>query len=96
MRQGFVLRRVIEIAVVTVQASEVELCAALRCALWVVGLLAMTMALKVQSVFALWTLSSDLVYVLLFPQFIALFFMPSKINAYGAASGRFFFFSLLS
>nr|XP_054926561.1 high affinity choline transporter 1-like [Dermacentor andersoni] len=77
-------------------ASEVELCAALRCALWVVGLLAMTMALKVQSVFALWTLSSDLVYVLLFPQFIALFFMPSKINAYGAASGRFFFFSLLS
>ncbi|XP_075547367.1 uncharacterized protein LOC142581799 [Dermacentor variabilis] len=47
----------------------------------------MTMALKVQSVFALWTLSSDLVYVLLFPQFIALFFMPSKINAYGAASG---------
>ncbi|XP_070393898.1 high-affinity choline transporter 1-like isoform X2 [Dermacentor albipictus] len=68
-------------------ASEVELSAALRCALWVVGLLAMTMALKVQSVFALWTLSSDLVYVLLFPQFIALFFMPSKINAYGAASG---------
>ncbi|XP_049525156.1 high-affinity choline transporter 1-like [Dermacentor silvarum] len=68
-------------------ATEDELCIALRCTLWVVGLLAMTMALNVQSVFALWTLSSDLVYVLLFPQFMALFFMPSKINAYGAVIG---------
>ncbi|XP_037515887.2 high-affinity choline transporter 1 [Rhipicephalus sanguineus] len=68
-------------------ATEEELCAALRCTLWVVGLLSMAMALNVQSVFALWVLSSDLVYVLLFPQFIVLFFMPSKINAYGAVAG---------
>ncbi|KAL1423157.1 hypothetical protein MTO96_021524 [Rhipicephalus appendiculatus] len=68
-------------------ATEEELCVALRCTLWLVGLLAMTMALNVQSVFALWILSSDLVYVLLFPQFIVLFFTPSKINAYGFAIG---------
>ncbi|KAK8757706.1 hypothetical protein V5799_013533 [Amblyomma americanum] len=52
-----------------------------------VGATATVTALSVESVFGLWALSSDLVYVLLFPQFVALFYMRKKSNAYGAVFG---------
>ncbi|XP_077535515.1 uncharacterized protein LOC144147291 [Haemaphysalis longicornis] len=51
------------------------------------GMLATVLALNVKSVFALWTLSSDLVYVLLFPQFVALFYFRQHSNAYGSFAG---------
>ncbi|XP_077525536.1 uncharacterized protein LOC144136786 isoform X1 [Amblyomma americanum] len=70
-------------------ASQEEVCRVLRGAIWGIGLLAMIMALNVQSVFALWTLSSDLVYVLLFPQFVVLFFLRDWSNTYGAVFGFF-------
>ncbi|KAH9368333.1 hypothetical protein HPB48_004525 [Haemaphysalis longicornis] len=66
------------------RATDVEVTTVLRITLCVISLSATVMALNVESVFYLWTLSSDLVYVLLFPQFVALFFLRSQSNTYGA------------
>ncbi|XP_077564409.1 uncharacterized protein LOC144179857 [Haemaphysalis longicornis] len=68
-------------------ATDVEVTTVLRITLCVISLSATVMALNVESVFYLWTLSSDLVYVLLFPQFVALFFLRSQSNTYGAVVG---------
>ncbi|KAK8774542.1 hypothetical protein V5799_010925 [Amblyomma americanum] len=66
------------------QASDMEVCIVLRSMVCLIGAVATTMALNVTSVFDLWTLSSDIVYVLLFPQFVAYFFLRNLSNAYGA------------
>ncbi|KAL1425522.1 hypothetical protein MTO96_019125 [Rhipicephalus appendiculatus] len=68
-------------------ASDMEVCVVLRCMVTIIGAVATLCALQVSSVFALWTLSSDLVYVLLFPQFVALFYLPGMTNAYGSVLG---------
>ncbi|XP_065282039.1 high-affinity choline transporter 1-like isoform X1 [Dermacentor albipictus] len=70
-------------------ATDLEMCVVLRCMICLVGVVATSMALRVSSVLSLWTLSSDLVYVLLFPQFVALFFLRHRVNAYGSALGFF-------
>ncbi|XP_075535422.1 high-affinity choline transporter 1-like [Dermacentor variabilis] len=70
-------------------ATDLEMCVVLRCMVCFVGTVATSMALRVSSVFSLWTLSSDLVYVLLFPQFVALFFLRHRTNAYGSVLGFF-------
>ncbi|XP_049267036.1 high-affinity choline transporter 1-like [Rhipicephalus sanguineus] len=46
----------------------------------------MSTALSVSSVFALWTVSSEMVYVLLFPQLIGVFYMPKWTNSYGSVA----------
>ncbi|XP_077534286.1 high-affinity choline transporter 1-like [Haemaphysalis longicornis] len=71
-------------------ASDEEVTLMLRVMVVLLGMAATVMALRVQSVFAWWTLSSDLVYVLLFPQFVALFYFRHYSNAYGsfAAAGN--------
>lgn len=74
----FVLRR---------GASDLELGLALRVMVCGMGILAMGMAINVQSVFDMWVLSSDLVYVLLFPQFVGLFYLRRRCNAYGVVFG---------
>ncbi|XP_077508273.1 uncharacterized protein LOC144119567 [Amblyomma americanum] len=68
-------------------ASDGEVAAVLRFTLCLVGAVSTFAALRVNSVFTLWTLSSDLVYVLLFPQFVSLFFLRNESNAYGAFVG---------
>ncbi|XP_077535504.1 high-affinity choline transporter 1-like [Haemaphysalis longicornis] len=68
-------------------ASDMEVCFILRVMVVLLGMAATVMALQVQSVFALWTLSSDLAYVLLFPQFVALFYYGHGSNAYGSFAG---------
>ncbi|KAH6933815.1 hypothetical protein HPB50_018299 [Hyalomma asiaticum] len=65
-------------------ASERELIKVLRLAVCVATAAAISMALSVSSVFALWTVSSEMVYVLLFPQLIGLFYMPKWTNSYGS------------
>ncbi|XP_072142289.1 high-affinity choline transporter 1-like [Dermacentor andersoni] len=70
-------------------ATDMEVCVVLRCMVCFVGAVATSMALRVSSVFSLWALSSDLVYVLLFPQFVALFFLRHRTNAYGSVLGFF-------
>ena len=48
----------------------------LRIGIATVGILAAGLALRTNSVYALWTLSSDLVYVILFPQLVMVLFYP--------------------
>ncbi|XP_075539290.1 high-affinity choline transporter 1-like [Dermacentor variabilis] len=60
-----------------------EVVIALRIMICALGSLSVYMALSVNSVFALWTLCSDIVYVLLFPQLLCVFYFK-ETNAYGS------------
>ncbi|XP_077535635.1 high-affinity choline transporter 1-like isoform X1 [Haemaphysalis longicornis] len=71
----------------SLQATDLQISMVLRLMVVVIGSASTFMALSVKSVFALWTLSSDLVYVLLFPQFVALFYFADQSNAYGSFVG---------
>ncbi|XP_077534321.1 high-affinity choline transporter 1-like [Haemaphysalis longicornis] len=68
-------------------AGEPEVALMLRVLVCIVGAGATFLALSVRSVFDLWTLCSDLVYVLLFPQLVALFYIKHT-NAYGSFIGE--------
>lgn len=56
-----------------------------RC-IWIVGVAATLLALRVRSIYVLWALCSDFVYCLLFPALVAALF-DRKANAIGAAAG---------
>lgn len=56
----------------------------MRLAIILVGALATGMALTVTSVYALWFLSGDLVYVLLFPQLVSVVYLKDFVNTYGS------------
>ncbi len=56
-----------------------------RC-VWIVGIAATLLALQIKSVYALWFLCSDFVYVILFPQLVTALF-DKKANRYGAIAG---------
>jgi high affinity choline transporter 7 len=64
----------------------------IRGAIVLLGALAVVMALKVQSVQALWFFTSDLIFVLLFPQLVFALFDP-KVNRIGSITA--FCFSLV-
>jgi high affinity choline transporter 7 len=72
--------------------SDARMTALLRVSVAVLGGGALLMALKVQSVQALWFFTSDLVYVLLFPQLVCALFDP-KANRIGSMTA--FFVSLV-
>lgn len=63
--------------------SVAQLRAMIRSSILLLGTLATVLALKVQSVQALWFFTSDLVFVLLFPQLVAALFDP-KANRVGS------------
>lgn len=68
------------------QASQKHLDKMIKRSIIIIGTAATIIALSTQSVYALWYLSSDLVYVILFPQLtIALFYKGA--NAYGSLAG---------
>lgn len=52
--------------------------------------MATAMALTVKSVYGLWYLSSDLVYVILFPQLTSVVYLKKHVNTYGSL-GEFLF-----
>jgi len=54
--------------------------------IWIVGIAATFLALRVQSVYTLWFLCSDLVYCVLFPQLVTALF-DRKANAPGSLAG---------
>jgi high affinity choline transporter 7 len=58
------------------RASAAQLRGAIRRGIAIVGATALLLALRVQSVYGLWFLSSDLVYCVLFPQLTAALFDP--------------------
>ncbi|XP_065291582.1 high-affinity choline transporter 1-like isoform X1 [Dermacentor albipictus] len=64
-------------------ATEMEVVVTLRIMICALGSLSVYMALSVNSVFALWVLCSDIVYVLLFPQLLCVFYFK-ETNAYGS------------
>lgn len=58
----------------------------MRAAIFGVSALALGMALTVESIYVLWILCADLVYVILFPQLIAVIYVK-KSNTYGSLLG---------
>jgi len=72
--------------------SAARLSLAIRLSIVVLGVLAATMALRVQSVQQLWFFTSDLVFVLLFPQLVYALFDP-RANRTGSMAA--FFVSLV-
>ncbi|KRZ38777.1 High-affinity choline transporter 1, partial [Trichinella pseudospiralis] len=67
-------------------ASEKEIIWVMKISIVLVGAMAMAMALSVDTIYGLWFLCSDLVYVILFPQLLCVVYMK-KANTYGALSG---------
>nr|XP_054772634.1 high-affinity choline transporter 1-like [Lytechinus pictus] len=68
------------------RASEREMMWALRASVIVVATIATVMALTVKSIYILFVLCSDFVYVVLFPQFVCVIHVR-KSNTYGSALG---------
>jgi high affinity choline transporter 7 len=58
----------------------------IKISVWVNGIFATMIALKVQSIYTLWILCSDFVYCLLFPALVTALF-DKKANFYGALTG---------
>lgn len=61
----------------------------MRVAIFGVSALALVMALCVESIYILWFLCADLVYVILFPQLISVIYVK-KSNTYGSLAGYIF------
>lgn len=66
--------------------SGEKLTAVLKKAIVIIGVCATILALKVESVYALWFLCSDFVYCILFPQLVCALF-DKKANRYGSLAG---------
>jgi len=73
--------------------SSEDLAKVIKKVIWIVGIAATLLALKVKSVYALWFLCSDFVYCILFPQLVTALF-DKKANVYGSAAGLFVSFVL--
>ncbi|XP_029980603.1 high-affinity choline transporter 1-like [Sphaeramia orbicularis] len=70
-------------------ASDREIVWVMRFTIFVFGALATAMALLTGSVYGLWYLSSDLVYVIIFPQLLSVLFVKFT-NTYGSVAGYIF------
>ncbi|XP_070509209.1 high-affinity choline transporter 1 [Chironomus tepperi] len=67
-------------------ASEMEIIWVMRGGIIVVGILATVMALTIPSIYGLWSMCSDLVYVILFPQLLMVVHFKHHCNTYGSLS----------
>ncbi|XP_035532819.1 high-affinity choline transporter 1-like [Morone saxatilis] len=70
-------------------ASDNEIVWVMRLTIFVFGALATAMALLTGSVYGLWYLSSDLVYVIIFPQLLSVLFVKGT-NTYGSVAAYVF------
>ncbi|CAC5422138.1 SLC5A7 [Mytilus coruscus] len=68
------------------KASEKEIIWVMRFGIFGVGALATAMAIEVDSIYDLWFLCSDLVYVILFPQLVSVVYLKGT-NTYGSLAG---------
>jgi high affinity choline transporter 7 len=66
--------------------SSENLIKIIKRSIWIVGITATLLALKIESVYQLWFLCSDFVYCLLFPALFCAMF-DKKANVYGAIAG---------
>ncbi|XP_036613597.1 high affinity choline transporter 1 isoform X3 [Trichosurus vulpecula] len=67
-------------------ASDREIVWVMRITVFLFGAAATTMALLAKSVYGLWFLSSDLIYIIIFPQLLCVLFVKGT-NTYGAMVG---------
>ncbi|CAH0724068.1 unnamed protein product, partial [Brenthis ino] len=65
-------------------ASEMEIIWVMRVGILVVGMLSTVMALTIPSIYGLWSMCSDLVYVILFPQLLMVVHFKKYCNTYGS------------
>ncbi|XP_070799548.1 high affinity choline transporter 1 [Pituophis catenifer annectens] len=70
-------------------ASDNEIVWVMRITIFMFGAAATAMALLAQSIYGLWYLSSDLVYIIIFPQLLCVLFIKGT-NTYGAIIGYLF------
>jgi high affinity choline transporter 7 len=68
------------------QASDKEILWVMRVTVFVFGASATAMALLTKTVYGLWYRSSDLVYIIIFPQLLCVLFIKGT-NTYGAVAG---------
>ncbi|PNF24499.1 High-affinity choline transporter 1 [Cryptotermes secundus] len=68
------------------RASEMEIIWVMRVSIVIVGVLATVMALTIPSIYGLWSMCSDLVYVILFPQLLMVVHFKHHCNTYGSLS----------
>lgn len=68
------------------QATEYELLWCMRITMIIVGIAATVLGLTIKSVYALWFLCSDFVFVILFPQLFCVIYF-SRCNTYGSLCG---------
>ncbi|ELU16697.1 hypothetical protein CAPTEDRAFT_113629 [Capitella teleta] len=68
------------------QASDREIMWCIRIAIIFVGVASAALAIKVDSIYGLWYLCSDLIYVILFPQLLCCVHVPFT-NTYGSIAG---------
>ncbi|XP_074648202.1 high-affinity choline transporter 1-like [Tubulanus polymorphus] len=68
------------------KASEREIIWIMRAAIFGVGALATVMGITIQSIYGLWALCADLVYVILFPQLVTVIYLKG-CNTYGSLAG---------
>ena len=74
------------ICLVLLQASEREIIWVMRVAIIGVGILATVMGITITSIYGLWFLCADLVYVILFPQLVCVVYLKGT-NTYGSLAG---------
>ncbi|GMT26108.1 hypothetical protein PFISCL1PPCAC_17405 [Pristionchus fissidentatus] len=67
-------------------ASDREVIIVMRVGIVAVGVMATMMALTIQSIYGLWYLCADLVYVILFPQLLCVVYFHGS-NTYGCLAG---------
>lgn len=58
----------------------------MRAAIFVTGILSTVMALTIPSIYGLWSMCSDLVYCILFPQLLMVVHFKHHCNTYGSLS----------
>ena len=68
------------------QASEREIIWVMRVAIFGTGALATVMGITIETIYGLWYLCSDLVYVILFPQLVSVVYLRGT-NTYGSLAG---------
>ncbi|KAG1651844.1 High-affinity choline transporter 1 [Nymphon striatum] len=76
------------------QASDKELLYVMKIAIIVNGVIATLIALYAVSIYDLFILCGDIVYVILFPQLLSVIHFPKRVNSYGSLSAFFIGFLL--
>lgn len=66
------------------QASEKRVILMMKVSIFLCGLLAAALAMTTKSVHLLWIVSTDVMYSMMVPQVICVFFLSQHVNEYGA------------